>query len=127
MLIRVAFVAGCIVVPALFEDAALKRLQRCWGKAQRAAREQWEEARAFGILPKPMDGIYFENQTQLNQKFPHIGQAGFGRKWFDIPRKDFYAEAEQPDGDPSILELIDPPKLLEVSLHSFLRCFESVK
>ena len=45
------------------------------------AREQWEEAKAFGILPKPMDGIYFENQTQLNQKFPHIGQAGFGRKW----------------------------------------------
>jgi hypothetical protein len=42
------------------------------------------------------------------------GGAGFGRKWFDVPRKDFYAEAILPEGHAVILDLIDPPELLKV-------------
>jgi len=45
-------------VPRLFEGEALTRLQSCWGRAQASAREQWEEAKAFGVLPEPLDGIY---------------------------------------------------------------------
>ena len=101
-------------MPRLFEGEALTRLQSCWGRAQASAREQWEEAKAFGVLPEPLDGIYYANQAELNTQFPDIGSAGFGRKWFDIPRKDFWKEAEQADGDDSLLGLTNPPKLMEV-------------
>ena len=139
---------GCIVVPRLFEDGHLARLQRTWSTAQSAARAQWEEAKSFGVLPQPLDGIYFANQRELNIKFPALGGAGFGRKWcanltvqrlhphtllagtggsivqlspihagvsrFDIPATDFYAEAASAGGDPALLDLLDPPKLMEV-------------
>jgi hypothetical protein len=75
---------GCIVVPRLFEDEHLARLQRTWRTAQSTARAQWEEAKAFGVLPQPLDGIYFENQQELNAQFPALGGAGFGRKWCAI-------------------------------------------
>ena len=64
--------------------------------------------------PISLDGIYYANQAELNTQFPDIGSAGFGRKWFDIPRKDFWKEAEQADGDDSLLGLVNPPKLMEV-------------
>jgi hypothetical protein len=105
---------GCIVVPRLFEGEHLARLQRVWRAAGESARAQWEEAKLHGVPPSPMDGIYFANQQELNAKFEALGGAGFGRKWFDIPRKDFYAEAIQPGGDDVILDLIDPPELLKV-------------
>lgn len=75
---------GCIVVPRLFEGEHLARLQRTWKTAQTAARAQWEEAKAFGVLPQPLDGIYFANQDALNKQFPAIGRAGFGRKWCEV-------------------------------------------
>ena len=105
---------GCIVVPRIFEGERLARLQRTWGAAQASARRQWDEAIQFGVLPQPLDGIAFANQQELNKKFPNLGGAGFGRKWFDIPVADFYREASQADGDDSLLHLIDPPPLLEV-------------
>ena len=98
-------------MPRLFEGEALTRLQSCWGRAQASAREQWEEAKAFGVLPEPLDGIYYANQAELNTQFPDIGSAGFGRKWFDIPRKDFWKEAEQADGDDSLDALAELDEL----------------
>ena len=77
---------GCIVVPRLFDDHHLARLQKAWKTAQNAARAQWEEAKAFGVLPQPLDGIYFANQQELNKRFPGIGGAGFGRKWCVLPQ-----------------------------------------
>jgi hypothetical protein len=105
---------GCIVVPRVFEGERLRRLQRTWASAQSSARAQWEEAKAFGVLPRPLDGIAFANQQELNARFPRLGGGGFGRKWFDIPYEDFYHEATLPNGDDSLLDLIDPPSLMEV-------------
>ena len=104
---------GCIVVPRLFEGERLARLQRTWGTAQASAQAQWEQALPHGIPPSPLDGIYFENQQELNTRFPALGNAGFGRKWFDIPVRDFCDEATRADGDPSLLDLLDPPPLME--------------
>ena len=105
---------GVILVPRVFQGEHLARLQRVWRVARESARAQWEAAKLHGVLPSPMDGIYFANQADLNKQFPDLGAAGFGRRWFDIPRPDFYAEAIRPDGDGVILDLIDPPELLEV-------------
>lgn len=105
---------GLILVPRVFTGEHLARLQRVWRVASASARAQWEAAKLHGKPPSPMDGIYFENQAELNQQFPDLGAAGFGRKWFDIPRPDFYAEAIQAHGDGVILDLIDPPELLDV-------------
>ena len=46
-----------------------------------SAQAVWEEALPHGIPPSPLDGIYFENQQELNTRFPALGNAGFGRKW----------------------------------------------
>jgi hypothetical protein len=56
---------GCIVVPRVFEGDRLARLQRTWGAAQASARRQWDEAKAHGVLPRPLDGIAFQNQQEL--------------------------------------------------------------
>ena len=37
-----------------------------------------------------------------------------GRLFFDIPVDDFFQEGLQPGGDPVLLELVDPPKLMAV-------------
>jgi hypothetical protein len=50
----------------------LARLQRVWRKAGEAARVQWEAAKLHGVVPSPMDGIYFENQQELNAQFPDL-------------------------------------------------------
>ena len=139
---KAAFFAkhGCIVVPHCFEGEHLARLQKVWSVAVESARAQWEDAKLEGVVPSPMDGIYFKNQAELNNRFPGLGSAGFGRRqntrdlfmscdpfcvinscrlrhvvgrsfrWFDIPRDDFYAEALRPEGDSVLLDLIDPYK-----------------
>ena len=64
---------GCIVVPRVFAGEQLSRLQRTWGVAQASARAQWEEAKVFGVLPQPLDGIAFANQAELNQRYNKYG------------------------------------------------------
>jgi hypothetical protein len=52
-----------------------------------------------------------------------------GRKWFDIPRRDFYEAASRADGDASLLDLIDPPLLMEVckqAASGWPRCWTSL-
>ena len=51
-------------------------------------RETWEEARALGVEPDPLDGIYYANQPELNAQFPGMGfgpgkrrDAGFDLEW----------------------------------------------
>ena len=111
---------GCIVVPRLFEGEQLARLQRAWRAAGESARAQWEEAKLHGVPPSPMDGIYYKNQQELNAQFPDLGSAGFGRKWFDVPRKDFYAEAIEPDGT---CQNFNPPPVVDFVHQSHAHIF----
>jgi hypothetical protein len=102
---------GFVAVPQLFGPAVLKRLQAAWRRAQAPARALWEESKALGC---GANGIYFENQAELNSdpRFKHLPH---GRLFFDIPVEEFFfAEALQPDGDPVMLQLLDPPKLMAV-------------
>ena len=67
-------------------------------------RETWEEARALGVEPDPLDGIYYANQPELNAQFPGMG---FGRRFFDVPPRLLF-------DDPCLLQLLDPPAVVEV-------------
>ena len=61
----------------------------------------------------PPSGLYYKNlppghDVERFKKLPH------GRLFFDIPVDDFFSEACQEDGDPVLLDLIAPEKLVPV-------------
>ena len=100
-----------VVVPQLFDPPTLKRIQGAWKRAQDPARALWEESKARGVGAQ---GLSFENQAEIN-KDPKFKNLPHGRLYFDIPVEDhFFAEALLPDGDPVLLDMIDPPKLMAV-------------
>ena len=78
------------------------------------ATAMWAQAKSMGIGGQ---GLYFENQQDIGAALPGFAH---GRLFFDIPvEQHFFAEAEQDDGDPILLDLIDPPKLVAV-LHRII-------
>ena len=107
---------GFVVVPAVLQGEQLARVQGAWARAQAPSRALWEEAKQVGVLPEPLDGIYFENlnpyrrpyapELEKFSKLPH------GRKFFDFPHEEFFREAAA-GGDAALLDLIDPPALVE--------------
>ena len=129
---------GFVVVEQLFEPEQLQRLQASWRRAQAPARALWHEAKAFGegqwegngatspllrrpphlcalvlTAQPPPSGLYYKNlppghDVERFKKLPH------GRLFFDIPVDDFFSEACQEDGDPVLLDLIAPEKLVPV-------------
>ena len=113
---------GFVCIRELFPPRELARIQAAWRRAQEPARSMWEAAKAMGVGTK---GLYYQNQNELAKSHP----LPMGRLFFDIPidgRPDvipveelFFAEAETEDGDPILLDLIDPPKLVEV-LHRII-------
>jgi hypothetical protein len=104
---------GFVCIRELFPPQELCRVQAAWRRAQEPARGMWEAAKAMGVGTK---GLYYENQEELAKLHP----LPMGRLFFDIPvEQHFFAEAEAEDGDPILLDLIDPPKLVEV-LHRII-------
>lgn len=104
---------GFVVVEQLFDPAQLQRLQASWRRAQAPARALWHEAKEFGEGQWERNGLYYKNlppghDVERFKKLPH------GRLFFDIPVVDFFSEACQQDGDPVLLDLIAPPKLMPV-------------
>ena len=95
----------------LFDPESLARIQAAWHRAQAPTRALWEDAKS---LSEGAEGIYFANQAEVSRdprfrNFPH------GRLFFDIPVEEyFFAEALTPGGDPILLDMIDPPKLMAV-------------
>lgn len=120
---------GFVCVRQLFSPPLLKRIQSAWRRAQAKARATWEDAKAMGYGG---NAIYFENQQHIDAtlaarrcdwadagSLAMLQSAGdralpHGRLFFDIPVEDFFAEALEEGGDPALLDVIDPPKLLNV-------------
>jgi hypothetical protein len=102
---------GFVCVEQLFDPATLLRIQQAWNRAQAPARALWEESKSMGTGHQ---GLSFENQAEISSD-PRFQNLPHGRLYFDIPVEDyFFAEALEPDGDPVLLDMIDPPKLLAV-------------
>lgn len=102
---------GFVCVQQLFDPATLLRIQRAWGRAQAPARALWEESKSLGSGAR---GLSFENQAEINSD-PRFSKLPHGRLYFDIPVEDhFFAEALEEGGDPVLLDMIDPPKLLAI-------------
>ena len=105
---------GFVCIRQLFSVADLKRIQAAWSRAQEPARSMWEQAKSMG---RGASGLYWENQQEIGATLPGFPH---GRLFFDIPVEQyFFAEAERGDGDPILLDLIDPPKLVAV-LHRII-------
>lgn len=102
---------GFVCVRQLFDPATLLRIQQAWDRAQAPARALWEESKSLGTGAR---GLSFENQAEISSD-PRFRNLPHGRLYFDIPVEDyFFAEALQPGGDPVLLDMIDPPKLLGI-------------
>eukprot|EP01052_Picozoa_sp_SAG31_P002547 SAG31_NODE_90_length_26410_cov_175.663981_24_plen_122_part_00 len=84
------------------------------------------------MSPTGANGLYFDNQEDVNKMLAAKRPPGWdngdymgsgdralphGRLFFDIPPEDFFSEALEPGGDPVLLDLIDPPKLVAVLHH----------
>ncbi len=105
---------GFVCIQQLFSAPDLQRIQAAWQRAQEPARAMWAQAKSMG---KGASGLYWENQKEIGEALPGFPH---GRLFFDIPVEQcFFAEAEQGDGDPILLDLIDPPKLVAV-LHRII-------
>ena len=121
---------GFVCVRELFPPLLLARIQKAWQRAQAPARASWHDALAMG---HGGNTLYFENQAEVNKmlltrrrnEWSDAGNVALaesapdralphGRLFFDIPVQDFFSEALQEDGDPALLDVIDPPKLLEI-------------
>ena len=109
---------GFVVVKQLFDAPLLARMQQAWRRAAAPARALWDQARAMG--EGEQGGLNFSNQAEIIEQLG-LGGLPFGRRYFDIPVKPgaafgpeglFFAEAL--DGDPALLELLAPPKLMAV-------------
>jgi hypothetical protein len=106
---------GFVCVRDLFGPEQLARLQAAWRRAQAPARALWQRAHAeFGDAPGT--GMFFD---QLMPHWPAHGLKRYekmkgGRLFFDIYVDDFFREAADPDGDPALLDLIAPRKLVPV-------------
>jgi hypothetical protein len=107
---------GFVVVPAVLQGERLTRVQQTWARAQAPSRALWEEAKQAGILPEPLDGIYFKNlnpyQRPYAPELERFSKLPHGRKFFDFPHEEFFREAVS-GGDPALLDLVDPPSLVE--------------
>jgi hypothetical protein len=123
---------GFVCVRELFPPPLLKRIQSAWRRAQAKARTTWEEAKAMG---HGGNAIFFENQQEIDaalaarrtdwtdagslamlqsapdRALPH------GRLFFDIPVEDLFAEALTEGANAALLDVIDPPKLMDVLEH----------
>ena len=111
---------GFVCIRQLFSALDLERIQAAWRRAQEPARAMWAQAKSMG---RGASGLYWENQQEIGAALPGFAH---GRLFFDIPVKpsnlgesSFFAEAERDDGDPILLDLIDPPKLVAV-LHRII-------
>ena len=86
---------GFVVVPAVLQGEQLARVQGAWARAQAPSRALWEEAKAVGVLPEPLDGIYFENlnpyQRPYAPELERFSKLPHGRKFFDFPHVRFLA------------------------------------
>ena len=86
---------GFVVVPAVLQGEQLARVQGAWARAQAPSRALWEEAKAVGVLPEPLDGIYFENlnpyQRPYAPELERFSKLPHGRKFFDFPHVRFSA------------------------------------
>ena len=111
---------GFVVVKQLFDAPLLARMQQAWRRAAAPARALWDQARAMG--EGEQGGLNFANQAEIIEELG-LGGLPFGRRYFDIPVKPgaafgpeglFFAEALQSGGDPALLELLAPPKLMAV-------------
>eukprot|EP01043_Picozoa_sp_COSAG02_P051109 COSAG02_NODE_5339_length_4421_cov_1.716104_5_plen_293_part_00 len=107
---------GFVVVPAALQGEVLMRVQQSWARAQAPSRQLWEEAKQVGELPEPLDGIYFKNlnpyQRPYAPELERFAKLPHGRKFFDFPHEEFFREAAA-GGDPALLDLVDPPSLVE--------------
>jgi hypothetical protein len=107
---------GFVVIPAVLQGEQLARVQRAWARAQAPSRALWEEAKRVGVLPEPLDGIYFENLNPYRRpyapEFERFSKLPHGRKFFDFPHEEFFREAAT-GGDAALLDLVDPPALVE--------------
>lgn len=93
---------GFVCIRDLFDADQLQRLQHQWRQAQAPIRTLWDEA-------KLVAGNFIGEDFQAEDRFAHIPH---GRLWFDIPLPLLFQEAA--DGDPIMLEIIDPPRLVSV-------------
>ena len=93
---------GFVCIRDLFDADQLERLQHQWRQAQAPIRTLWDEA-------KLVAGNFIGEDFQPEDRFAHIPH---GRLWFDIPLSLLFQEAA--DGDPIMLEIIDPPRLVSV-------------
>lgn len=102
---------GFVAVKQLFDADTLVRIQAAWRRAQAPVRALWEEAKSLSSGAK---GLYFEDDENVKRD-PRFRNLPMGRLFFDLPVEEhFFAEALEPDGDPVMLEMVDPPKLMAV-------------
>ena len=103
---------GFVCVRDLFGPEQLARIQAAWRRVQGPARALWQQAHAeFGDTTGP--GMFFDQLPPGHGNKEYQKMKG-GRLWFDIYVDDFFQEAAEPDGDPALLDLIAPPKLVSV-------------
>jgi hypothetical protein len=129
---RYMFEHGFLVIEDAFSGDQLRRLQAAWKRVQQPLVTRWRLAKAAGV---GSDGRHhFANGEELMQRFG-INPT---RLFIDVPIKGvppghvvaplvdgatgkpvpevrtFFSEAMEPDGDPVLLDLIDPPALVPV-------------
>lgn len=124
------FEHGFVVIEDAFSGDRLHRLQTAWKRVQRPLVALWNAAKAEGL---GQDGQHrFANGEDLKR---HFGLDP-PRLFIDVPItgtdsetnplaepipgiKSFFSDALLPDGDPILLDLIDPPTLVPI-LRSYL-------
>jgi hypothetical protein len=93
---------GFVCVRNVLNADQLQRLQAQWRQAQEPIRALWDEAKLIA-------GNFIGEDFQPEERFAHIPH---GRLWFDMPLPQLFQEAA--GGDPVMLDIIDPPRLVQI-------------